>query len=377
MRTVPIAMHRPVSRVAQLFAVALVLGVMVWGLAAAPQGAVGHSAVPPSGSMESVRPAAHPVAGSDSVSARITTTVFPSIVTPPVTFGYVLLWNSTYSYPNLEVTADFNVFGGPNQLELSQTALAPVAGPGNLTLDYRALAGSAPMPDTGYNFTITITLVSPLGTTTNTSNTVAISRMVVVNPTVEFTSPVPVYAALPLTVNFTTALNPADSGITATAANLSVGIELLWPDGTCAEYLPAPYSVCLQWVPGVVINASTPAGELAYNSSGSYSYTFTSADLLTLDYLNGQLPTGSYSIEAWITVTNSSNTSFPGRTVGAVAASYLAWNLPSASFLRPLNNTTGLVVGQPTTVVISYSGDYVSGAFFNVSNLSTGQVIYS
>ncbi|MHB8351994.1 MAG: hypothetical protein ACYDFT_04790, partial [Thermoplasmata archaeon] len=48
-----------------------------------------------------------------------------------------------------------------------------------------------------------------------------------------------------------------------------------------------------------------------------------------------------------------------------------------ASFLRPLNNTTGLVVGQPTTVVISYSGDYVSGAFFNVSNLSTGQVIYS
>lgn len=377
MRAVPTVMRRPASPVVQVLLVALVVGGWAGGLGGLSHGGSDRPGAPVSAAPPVEAAATHPVAGSDWAYAQITTTTFPSVVTPPVTFGYVLQWNSSYAPPYLQVTADFTVFAGPNQVELSSTALTLVQGPGELTLGYSALAGSAPMSEGPYNFTISIQLVSPLGKTTNASNTVGIDRMIVVNPSVEITSPVPVYGALPLTVNISVALDPANSGITAAPANVSVAIELLWPDGSCADYLPAPYSVCLQWVPAVVINASTAAGSFSYTPSGVYSFTFTTADLLTINYLNGQLPTGPYAIEASVTVTNSSNASFPGRTVETAAASYLAWNLPSATFLLPLNNTTGLVVGQPAIVVITYTGDYVTAAFFNVSNLSTGQLIYS
>ncbi len=374
-------MARAVALVVLLLVVAMVLG----GLAGGGVGLRGSvpsptSASPAPSGMAGAAAAAPPIrpdAGGDWANATITTATFPAVVVPPVSLAYDLAWNSSYTYPYLEVTAVMNVFAGPNQVELAQSPLPPVPGPGRVSLGYGALAGNTPMPESMYRFNITITLLSPLGTTENRSNTVSISQLVVVNPSVVISNPVPVYTALPFTVDFSVGLDPANSGITASPANETVGIALLWPDGSCAEYLPAPYSVCLQWIPGTVINATTPGGTLPYNASGNYSFTFTAADLPALDYLDGALPTGQYAIAASITVSNSSNASFPARTVEATATSYVAWNPPAASFLRPLNNTTGLVAGQPATVVVEYSGDYVSAAFFNVTNATTGAAVFS
>ncbi|MGI0053288.1 MAG: hypothetical protein ACRECR_03390, partial [Thermoplasmata archaeon] len=148
-------------------------------------------------------------------------------------------------------------------------------------------------------------------------------------------------------------------------------------DGSCAEYFGPPYSVCLDWVPAVVVNVSTAAGTLAYAPGGNYSFTFADSQLTSIDFLGGALPTGAYALQASVTAINSSNPSFSGRTVYAEATSYLAWNAPLASFLSPANNSSELAVGQSTTVVIAYSGDYITGAVFNVTNATSGQLVDS
>ncbi len=361
-------MLRSVSATGRLLAAAVLITILAIGAmfgAALLVPASGHGvAAAPSGVR--LATAVHP--GAATITLNFTNTL-PSPATVPVTLDYTLNYSALTSTQSVAVAITFIANGTTFETNAGPTAL----GANTITLNYGALAGEAALPETNWNFTA----VASITDTSATSNPVASSTAwllaptaSVLNPTVAITSNIPVYATLPITVNFTVGI-AGNSGVTPSAANETVGVNFEYQQGTCLVIDPFT-GACDLWQPVVVLNQS-----VTYSASGSYNFTFTSGMLTIASFSSGVLPTGIYQVDAWANVMSSTNASLQSRQVSSIGTFRFSANTPSGTIISPSNRTTGLVAGTNITVAVSYSSDYLAGANLYFIDEATKQITYT
>lgn len=381
MKVVPESMHRAgwaTVGVVGIVAV-LVMGFGVFpGLAGSFAGpaSMGHPIAGEGGASPLTAPAsARSGASGGPISASVVITtgnLTGASYTPPIAINYTItLVNATISPAN--VTVSIAVYGGTPARETSNGSGAPiVAGTANYTamLDYYALGANNPLPTGNYTFIVWVTAVNSANpavrAVTVQSNPAHLPNTVVVdNPTLLFSTPVPVYAALPLTVNFNATLNASNSGIVPDAANLTAGISFWYTEGSCSG--PG----CAAYVPVLLYNSTLP-----YSSSGQYSASINSTGLSIIGYNGGVYPVGVYTVQIYLTAIDSANSSFPSRTVIVDATVNLAPDTPVVSVVSPLNTTTGLYVDENVSITAYYDVDYASGANVSVINQATNSSVF-
>jgi hypothetical protein len=302
--------------------------------------------------------------------ANITvTSTYASTVAPPIVLNYTIQNSSGVYASNLTVA--ITLAAGANGTIYATIPGPAVTGPNSITIGYPQIGSSGTLPTTIWNLTATLTFV-PYGclaaacTQTNASY-VVIANVQVLNPIIAITSPTPVYSTFPLNTSFSLSVT-GTAGVTADAANVTVGIDFELVEGTCAVIVVG----CFVWNPIVVINQSLP-----FAPSGTYNWSFNATQLGTLQFNGGTLPTASYAVAPWAIVVSSTNPGVEPRLVGASAQTRFTNNAPTGTILSPTSATKGLTVGVNTTIAVSYSADYLSSATVNVTNTSSGKVVFT
>jgi hypothetical protein len=367
MKVVPIRMVR--SRWVTLGLIATVaLFIIALGAPLAGQSgpvAYGKHPIAASGAHPAVRPAA-------GIGATILiTNLYVGTVTPPVWVNYTIV---PYGVPlkpgNISTTLAITA-GTPSTL-ISNRAYPVVSGQStyHLLLDYFAIGGFVTLPQINYTFQVKATVSDPnFASVHNKSNVLTISTLVVVNPDAVFSNTIPVYTTYPIQVNWSVSLDAANSGITASAANETVGLSFAYSKGTCAVY--SATRGCRLYNPAVVGNVTE-----TFAASGQYGATIDAAFGARIGYDGGQLPTGTYLITPYVKVWNSANPAQPDRTVQSQRQVLFTLNSPTAQIVTPLNTTGSLFVGSPVTISVGYTGDYITGATVNVLD-SAKNVVYT
>ncbi|HEV2167256.1 MAG TPA: hypothetical protein VGS23_09840, partial [Thermoplasmata archaeon] len=136
--------------------------------------------------------------------------------------------------------------------------------------------------------------------------------------------------------------------------------------------------VAVQNTPCTVLNYSL--NSLLVNGTDTYSFSLTDGALTSQNYHGGILPFATeYTIGVFVSVSTSpyvnGTTSGSVGTGGANQNVYLQTYLPTGTLVSP-NPNAGISTGN-TSVVVSYSGDFVSGAEINIYAASTQQLVYS
>jgi hypothetical protein len=303
-----------------------------------------------------------------TINVTITNTI-ASPATPPITLNFTLgVTGIPINEDNETITLVITAGASNTAIGTHSIAVVTAQASYSIVMDYLYLGGESPMPTSNYLFTVNVkafnnliapgSLGNPSSPVTNTTNT-SVATVVVDNPSVSITSTIPVYDTLPIQVNFQTSFDPANSGIAANAANLTVVFTFA-------------YTV----TGGELINMTLP-----YNASGGYAVTIDATSLATLNYNNGVYATGhssdSYAITAFITAANSSKASFPTRTVQAQDVILFTTNTPTVSIVSPTNSTTGLYVGTNVSIAVGYAGDFVTGANVTVTPAAGGAAVYT
>ncbi|HEV2317387.1 MAG TPA: hypothetical protein VGV89_07430 [Thermoplasmata archaeon] len=331
------------------------------GPAAAPHALVSHA------SPATVRGAAPlPVPW---INVTITNTL-PASAAPPITLNFTINVTGVPISPKNE-SATILITAGPSATLIGSHGVAITAGQANysVVMDYLYIGGESPMPTSTYVFNVSVSawnnLIAPGnpgapgGTAIKNYTTQSMATMLVDNPGISITSTIAVYDTLPIQVNFLTSFDPANSGIVANAMNMTIVFTFAYTV-TGAE----------------LINLTLP-----FNASGGYAVTINASNLAILNYNNGVYASGvgsdSYAITASITAQNSSDPSFPTRTVEAQDVVLFTTNTPTVSILSPTNKTTGLYVGNNVTITTGYQGDFVTGANVTVTPAGGGQAVYT
>ncbi|MCI4357874.1 MAG: hypothetical protein L3J95_05900 [Thermoplasmata archaeon] len=197
-------------------------------------------------------------------------------------------------------------------------------------------------------------------------------------PTVSvvLTSALHLYSATPLTLNWT---------ITASVP-INVDTTRMWVLVQDLGSAACPYvifnglgqGVAVQNPPCTVANLSL--SWLLVDGTNSYTFTLTNLNLTSQNYHGGTLPFATeYSIGVFVSISSSPYVN--GITAGSVGIggatqnNYLQTYLPSGLLVSP-NPGGGISTGN-TSVIVSYSGDFVSGAVVNIYNSGTGLLVYS
>jgi hypothetical protein len=354
------------------------MAIVVFGVPANGLGGHGLSAsgIPtaPQGAHNDVRALVHPSAATYDTNVTITNAL-PATVTPPVVLNYTIAVTGV-PLNAANVTVDIATWAGsPTATEISDNVEPFVTGQASysVSLDFYALGGYIKLPTSNYTFVITSTIsdpnIAPAGTFANSSS-INTSTLIVDNPAVAFTGVVPIYSTMGLAVSFNTSFDPANSGIVANAANVTVGITFSYLEGTCVSY--SPTSGCGAYAPMIVANETLP-----FSAHGAYSVVINASFIAPIGLLGGSLPAGSYAITPSITVLNSANPAFPQRTVQAQGITTFAPTLPVGQIAAPLNTSTGLVVGSNVTISVGYLGSHITNAVVTVTNQSSSNVVYT
>jgi hypothetical protein len=194
---------------------------------------------------------------------------------------------------------------------------------------------------------------------------------------VAFTTPFTLYMPTPLTLAWTITAN---APVNIETTNMWLVVEDL--GSTACPYIEfngLKQGVGVQNTPCPVVDL--PLDSLLVNNTDSYTYTLTVANMTIQNYNSGTLPYATeYSVAVYVNMSTSPYVN--GTTTGSVGQGgstqdiYLQTYLPTVTLVSPLANV-GISTGN-VSIVVSYSGDFVSGATVDIYlGTSTGQLVYS
>ncbi len=194
---------------------------------------------------------------------------------------------------------------------------------------------------------------------------------------VAFSTPFTLYMPTPLTLAWTITAN---APVNTETTNMWLLVEDLG-SSACPfiEFNGLKQGVAVQNTPCPVTDL--PLNSLLVNNTDSYTYTLTVANMTIQNYNSGTLPfAAEYSVAVYVNMSTSPYVN--GTTSGSVAQGgatqdiYLQTNLPTAALVSPLPDV-GVSTGN-VSIVVSYSGDFVSGATVDIySGTASGQLVYS
>ncbi|HEV2520472.1 MAG TPA: hypothetical protein VGX00_07660 [Thermoplasmata archaeon] len=194
--------------------------------------------------------------------------------------------------------------------------------------------------------------------------------------TVVLTSPFHLYSALPL--NLTWAISSSAAVNTQTTTMWILVQDL--GSSACPFILfnGLGQGVGVQNTPCTVANLSLSS--LIVNGTDAYAYSLTNAEMTSQNYHGGTLPFGTeYSVGVFVGISTAPYvggvTSGSVGIGGATQDNYLQTYLPQGVLLSP-NPNGGISTGN-TSVVVSYSGDFVSGAEISIFSSATSQLVYT
>jgi hypothetical protein len=316
------------------------------------------------------RSSTHPAAGI-SVNVTITST-YTGTIKPPVVVNYTIGDVTGVPLGPANISVSIAITAGNTLLTNTSEAVLPGVANYSATFDYYHIGGYTLLPTGPYNIQAFATASDPnLGTVTNGSNVATIATMLVFNPSVTFTGAIPVYVSLPIPVNFSVGLNASNSGITASAANETVGLAFEYLTANCVSGCGGPTPT---YIPAVVGNTTLP-----YSANGQYSVSIDSAFLAGIDWGAGTLPTGSYAIVPWVVVASSTDPTIAPRTMQASQSVQFTQTGPSGQLLTPTGgaNGTKYYTGSPVQITAFYSGNFVTSANVTVVNQTSKASVFT
>ena len=275
----------------------------------------------------------------------------------------------------LNVSQTLLVMNGANEIANASQPVMTNTTDYSATIDYGLLTsenfGGGTLPTTPYTFWVWLTVWNVSNGSVswvNASSNSVSATLLIANVGVLFTSALPLYSALPFTIDFTTTF----SGNTATVINefnVTINLELRFIESGCASLFGfgAPCdSVANETIFGG--GAGT-----TFDSNGSYSYTVSGGDFAAQNFVNGQLPYGEYQVIIWTTLANVNDPAQAPRTQAAAEYTYPVFDSNSATFLSP-SGTDAATAGN-VTISVWYVADFLASANVTVYQGATGSTV--
>ena len=338
--------------------------------AAAPLGA--HAPAVPTANAPIAAPLVapvHPATGNESgnlsASATITSTYTGTNVVPVEIDWTISVVNTSLDASN--VSMSLLVMNGPD--EVANWSEAVVANQTDYTdmVTYDVLTSEeyngGILPTSPYTFTIWVTAWNASNGSVpwvNASSAPVTATLGIVNVNGLFSNTLPLYDALPATINWNTTVT-GNTGTVIDVNNTTVSLEFRYITSGCNSVFgygtPCP----------TISNTSVD-----FSATGAYSMTFDQS-VMQGDFPGGLNP-GEYQVIVWTTIINSQNPDQAART-GAIAQYFYPVLSPNAAtFLSPspLENATAGNV----TISVAYTAQYLSAANVTVYAGSTSTVVY-
>jgi hypothetical protein len=303
---------------------------------------------------------AHAIKATDTVpdTATATFTVGPQIVITPA--SGIVGASASVAATGFAGASSTTIVWAPTATQICKLDTSAV---GNLTCAFTVPGASS----------VGVHLVTATDSSAN-----AASANFTVTPTppapptvsVVVTSVLHLYMATPLMLNWTiTSSAPVNTGTT----NMWLLVQDL--GSTACPFIGGGNVV--QNPPCTVVDLSL--NHLLVNGTSSYTFTVTDANLTIQNYNGGILPFSTeYAVAIFVNMSTSPYVN--GTTSGSVGQGgatqdvYLQTYLPSGTLVSP-NPNAGVSTGN-VSIVVSYAGDFVSGAELSISS-ATGQLVYS
>lgn len=343
---------------------------------AAPSPGVSAPAPSHTAAVAHFSPSVRPLNGTPSppinASANISTTFTGPQVLPTSIAWNISVTNITLNALNVSQT--LLVMNGANVIANYSEPIMTNTTSYTATVDYGLLNslnyGGGTLPTTPYSFTVWVTALNVSNGSVswvNASSAPVGATLQVANAGVLFTSTLPLYTSLPVTINWTTTVG-GNTGAVNDQNNTTINLELRFIESGCGSIfgLGAP---CETVANETVVSAAASD----FSSTGTYTYTISGGDFGAQNFANGQFPYGEYQVILWMTFFNSANPSQAPRTVSAAQYTYPVFDENSATFLSP-SSVSGVTAGN-VSISVAYIADFLSSANVTVYQGATGNTV--